>query len=222
VRARTGAEAIDYVGFSMGGILLYAALGVAGSIPWSHVRRVVILGSPGKLLAPFPGLSWIARVPRWLVPALPLRVPSRMVAFMAEWITTPIHHLIYNPRNVERGSAGPALMTIQDVPRTLMGDFAGFLARGGEVTFEGTPILPGLSRVTIPVRFFAGAADRLAPPEAVRAAFDAWGRDATVDKQLTILSKETHTADYGHGDLAIGRGATRDLYAPAETFLDAP
>jgi pimeloyl-ACP methyl ester carboxylesterase len=220
VRARTGCVQLDYVGFSMGGMLLYAALGA--SIGIDVVRRVVILGSPGRLVPPFRVVAWLARVPRWLVPTLPLRLASRMVAFMVDWFTTPIHSMIYNPRNVERGIAGSALLTIRDVAQPLMADLAGMLARGGALVFEGAPVLPTLAHVRIPVRFFAGGGDRIAPPETVREAFEAWGADeVNVDKTLTLLEAASHGADYGHGDLAVGRNVARDVFEPAAAFLDA-
>ena len=221
VRKRTGAAAIDYVGFSMGGMLLYAALGRTLAV--EAIRRVVILGSPGKMLPPMRVLSLLSRVPRWLVPPMPLRIASRMVAFMAETVPTPIHGMVYNRRNVGPGLTAPALMTIRDVPQPLMADFAGFLAEDGLVRFEGAPSLEGLKHVSIPVRFFAGAGDRIAPPESVRAAFDAWGSDEKdVDKQFTVLGEKENGANYGHGDLAIGRNLARDVFTPVLAFLDAP
>lgn len=221
VQKRTGAKAIDYVGFSMGGMLLYAALG--RTIDVSAIHRVVILGSPGKMVPPLRVVSTLARVPRWLVPGMPLRIGSRLVAFVAEHLPTPIHALVYNRRNVAPGVTGSALMTIRDIAQPLMADFAGFLAEGGLVRFEGQPSLAGLRHVRIPVRFFAGAGDLIAPPEAVRAAFDAWGAEEQgVDKTFTVLTRDAHGADYGHGDLAIGQNLARDVFAPALAFLDAP
>ncbi len=222
VLERSGASRLDYVGFSMGGMLLYAALG--RTIDVAAIRRVVILGSPGKMVPPLRLLSTLSKVPRWLVPGIPLRLASRLVAFVAEPMRTPIHFLVYNPRNVARGVTAPALMTIRDIAQPLMADFAGFLANDGALSFEGVPSLAGLANVRIPVRFFAGAGDRLAPPEAVRAAFDAWGASETdgVDKAMTVLDQKVHGADYGHGDLAIGQNLARDVFAPAVAFLDAP
>ncbi|MFO0683892.1 MAG: alpha/beta fold hydrolase [Sandaracinus sp.] len=220
VRRRTGASAIDYVGFSMGGMLLYAALG--RTVEPSAIRRVVILGSPGKMIPPLRVIGTIARVPRWLVPGAPLRIGARMIAFLAEWLHTPLHTLVYNRRNVARGVTPAALMTVRDIAQPLMADFAGFLASGGVVRFEGAPVLEGLAHVRSPVRFFAGAGDRIAPPAAVRAAYDAWGASETgVDKEMIVLAAGTHDHDYGHGDLAIGQNLARDVFEPAVAFLDA-
>ncbi|MFN7697522.1 MAG: alpha/beta fold hydrolase [Deltaproteobacteria bacterium] len=217
---RTGASSLDYVGFSMGGMLAYAAIG-AHRIDPALLRRVVIIGSPARVGHYVPLRHFLTRIPAPLVPPLPLRLGSRMVAFAAEWVRTPLHHLLYNPDNVERGLAGPAMMTVEDIPGPLNVDFLSFIRRG-VVHFEGKDVLEGLRHVTIPVLFFAGARDRLSPPEAVRIAYDAWGAEAgvAVDKRFVLLARgEEASADYGHGDLAIGRAAKADLFEPIERFL---
>jgi polyhydroxyalkanoate synthase len=217
VRSRTSAKAIDYVGFSMGGMLLYAALGA--TIPVEAIRRVVIIGSPGKVLVPRI-VAFLARTPRLLVPTLPLRIPSRMIAFMADALHTPIHHIVLNPKNVERGVAPQTLMTIRDIPGALMADFAAFLADGGRVRFDGDDVLDRIRRHGHPALFFAGGADNIAPVAAVTAAYEAWGCDAEAcEKRLVILDHATVGANYGHGDLAIGRTARRDIFEPVLAFL---
>ncbi len=218
VRSRTSARSIDYVGFSMGGMLLYAALG--DTVPEDAIRRVVILGSPGRLFPPFRIVSFISRAPRAFVPRLPLRIPARMIAFVADAFHTPIHHLVYNPRNVDRGVAPSTLMTIRDIPSELMADFASFLADGGTVRFEGRDVLDRVRDHRTPALFFAGGADNIAPIAAVSAAYEAWGSNVPdVEKRLVRLELASVGTDYGHGDLAIGRGARRDLFEPVLAFL---
>jgi polyhydroxyalkanoate synthase len=222
VLARTGAPGLDYVGFSMGGMLLYASLGL--TVPPESIRKVVVVGSPAVIRAPWPLalFTMLHFLPWWAIPTVPLRMLSRMVAFAAEWIRTPFHRYVYNPENVERGIAGASLMTIQDVPSALSLDFARWARRGGMIDLDGGPIAPRLEALRTPVMFFAGAADRIAPPDAVRAAYEAWGRahgDA-IDKKLVVLGREHGAAgDYGHGDLAIGRHAREDLFVPIAEFL---
>lgn len=219
VLEHTGAAQLDYVGFSMGGMLFYAAAG-AHLVDPQYVRRVVIIGSPARVGHYVPLRQWLARIPAPFVPPLPLRLVSRMVAFASEWMTTPIHHLVYNPHNVERDLAGPALMTVEDIPGPLNVDFLSFIRRG-IVHLEGKDVLEGLRDVGLPALFFAGARDRLAPPESVRIAFDAWGaRVPGVDKRFVLLARsEGASADYGHGDLAIGKRVVDEVYEPIRNFL---
>ncbi len=220
VLGRTRASTVDYVGFSMGGMLLYAALG--RTVPAERISRAAFIGSPGRVAPPFRFLRVFRRLPRWLLPPLWLRLGARMVAFVVELFRTPVHRYIYNPDNVERGSTSRALVNlIEDVPAALGAEFTDWSLSDGAVRFDGQDVLEGLAHVRTPAVFFAGARDRIAAPEAVREAWAAWGRaEADVDKSLVVLGRASGAEhDYAHGDLAIGRNIARDLFGPIEEFL---
>jgi polyhydroxyalkanoate synthase len=223
VLARTRHPKLDYVGFSMGGMLLYAALGA--TLDEKHVRRVAIIGSPAvvKPPVPLPVPRFVGRIPSALYPTLRLRLAARAGAFAVEWLTTPAHHWVFNPKNVSRGVARTSLVNvIEDIPGPLNSDLASFAAnRDGAIMLDGAPVLERLRGVRVPAAFFAGAADRLAPPASVRAAFDAWAAEASdVDKRFVVLGVEHGAAaDYGHGDLAVGSRVNEELFAPLSAFL---
>jgi polyhydroxyalkanoate synthase len=221
VLRRTGADALDYVGFSMGGMLLYASIG--RSIVPAKLRKVVIVGSPALITPPLAILAFFARfIPGFIIPTVRLRIASRMYAFAVDWITTPIHRWIYNPDNIDRGVAGEALVNgFVNIPSPLAKEFVRWAAGGGEVRFGKTPVVDGLRAIDRPILFIAGAGDRLAPPAAVAHAYEAWGVDApSVHKTMRIVGVEHGAvADYGHGDLALGRYAAEDVFEPVSQFL---
>ena len=221
VRETTGAPQLDVVGFSMGGMLLYATLG--RTVAEAEVRRVVIFGSPGKIGIPIWPLSKLRGLPAWLAPAMPYRFLATLIAPWAELLITPLHYVTYNPTNVPRGDTGSVLVdAMRDVPWALHREFASWAMTDGQIRVGGVPVLDALGRVGVPVCFFAGAADRLAPPSSVRRAFEAWGAALpTIDKTFVLLGKETgRRADYGHGDLMFGTSATAEVFEPARAFLD--
>jgi len=216
VLASTEDVRLDYVGFSMGGMLLYAALARAHVAP-TQLRRVVTVGSPGRVVSPLAGLGLLVRAPTWLLPTVPLRAGARGYAFVAELVQTPLHRVVYNPANLAPRHAAHALVNvIEDVPAGLNADLAAML-RAGEVLCEGRPVLEALSRVDVPALFLAGAADAIAPPDAVRAAFESWGVE---DKRFEILGRVSGaTHDFGHGDLAVGLSAVDEVFPRVASFL---
>lgn len=224
VLAQSGAARADYVGFSMGGMLLYAALGV--SLPEERLRRVVIIGSPAVVRSPLPLPlpAFLARLPAWAIPTARLRLMARSGAFASEWLRTPLHHMVFNPGNVAPGIARMSLVNvIEDVPGPLNLDFVAWaVSPDGRLRLDGEDVLDRLGRVRLPALFFAGAADRLAPPASVRAAFDAWGCEhGEAPRRFVVLGKELGSHDdYGHGDLAVGRHVHEDLFQPIADFLN--
>ncbi len=222
VLEHTKSSQVDYVGFSMGGMLLYAAL--ANTVAPEQVRRAVIIGSPAIVRAPvrlwLP--RWVARFPAFLVPTLRLSLLAKLTAFASEWFVTPIHRLVMNPDNVSPGTAKASMVDlVADVAGPLNMDFAGWALSGGALTVAGRPVLEALGAVRVPALFFAGAADRLAPPDSVRAAFEAWGKGGSCSKRFVLLGRDSGArADYGHGDLAIGTHARSEVYEPIERFLN--
>lgn len=224
VRQRTRADQIDYVGFSMGGMLLYSA--IDRTVPSSCFRRIVVIGSPALVLPPLEWLRFLRRVPRWAVPRVWFRVAATMFAFIADLVPTPIHHLVYNPKNVDRGKAPMALVNaISDIPGELHADFAEWALGDGVIRIDGEAVLDRLECVDVPALFFAGGGDRLAPERAVRVAYDRWGSqlDRSPEKHFRLLGRATGLPeDYGHGDMVIGRQVREHIFEPLTEFLAAP
>jgi polyhydroxyalkanoate synthase len=220
VLARTGAPELDYLGFSMGGMLAYAALGCV--LPRGLVARVAIMGSPGIVVAPEPISHVLAHItPALLVPHLPLESVCRLLARPASWLITPIHARIVHPPNMARGDYRTALSTIASIPRPLLRDFQRFVRHGGELRFEGKAVLAALRGLDVPLHVVAGERDHVAPPAAVKAAFDAWGSDRPgVDKAFWVAgTKSGARHGYGHGDLAMGLRVDAEVLARVADFL---
>ena len=76
-----------------------------------------------------------------------------------------------------------------------------------------------LAAATVPALLLAGAADALAPPASVAAAYEALG---SPDKTYAVLGTATGcAADYGHGDLLLGRHAPEEVYPRIARWLEA-
>ena len=193
-------------------------------IPQGKVRRVVIMGSPGKVdVYDAPARLLAKMTPLWLIPEAPLQPMSRLVGRVAGRLRTPVHHRIINPENMAPSDYPTALATISTIPRALLSDFARFV-RTGTLTFEGRPVLDALAGLEIPVQFVAGEEDRIAPPDHVRAAYEAWGRERPhVEKSFWVAGRASGAAfGYGHGDLAMGVRVDTEVLGRLGDFLALP
>jgi len=221
VRRRTDTAQIDYVGFSMGGMLWYGALDY--TVPQLQVRRTVIIGSPGRVgqLVPFAGV-FKALPPTWM-PDAPLRLGGQLVAFAAEWFETWIHRLTMNLRNCTPGYVRHVSMEgVQDVPGPLLHDLVRWAHTDRVPRLDdGRDILAGLGHVDVPVLMVAGTADKLCPVGHLQFAFERWGcnKPHTPKRMLVVGKAHGHADDYGHTDLMIGRNAARDVLDPIVQFL---
>jgi polyhydroxyalkanoate synthase subunit PhaC len=223
VLRHTAATQVDYVGYSMGGMLMYAA--IADPDVRERVRRVVIVGSPPILRVPWPlrGVMHVgARLPRALVPTVHARFFATSFAFASELAFTPMHRLLAGERAALRRGIVPRAMVsaIADIAGPLAADFCSWQSRcGGHVTYRGTPVLAFLPAAEMPALFIAGVLDPLGRVESIRSAFDAWGAP---EKQLVVLGRE-HGArsDYSHGDMVMTEHAREEVFEPIARFLAA-
>lgn len=232
ILARTGAAQIDYVGFSMGGMLLYAALGRA--VPEERIRRAILVAAPGRVSLP----AWLGLLPRAVVPRVPSRLIGRALAGVGGRAGSPWLDGI-----VDRAAAAPGLLRmllvdcLVDVPVELCRELISWAAAGGEITVDGERALEALAGAEVPALFIAAAGDRIAPVAAVREAFDAWGRDRPrVAKRMLVLSRlADHAtcgalagtaprgggADHNHWDLMVGASPAVEVSEHIAAFLCA-
>jgi pimeloyl-ACP methyl ester carboxylesterase len=221
VLAHTGMPKLDLAVFSMGGMLLYASLGRA--LDPKLVRRAAVFASPAKI-RPLAPLSYWSVMPAALTPTVPMKLWTRSFAWAPRWVARLLWGRLYNAANVERALERRMLWNVwEDIPGQLGAEFLRWSVRGGELTVDGAPVLPGLAQVDVPVCFFAGAVDWLAPVWSVRAGFDAWGSALPrPDKHFVVLGAGHGTrCDYGHCDIAFGRHVREEVFAPAARFLES-
>jgi pimeloyl-ACP methyl ester carboxylesterase len=218
VRRVTGKNAVHWVGHSMGGMVAYA---FAQRPDAAALASICAIGSPGHferlahlrgairfkfLLAPFPAI-WINRIFGAFIPAVGHWEPK--------FITDN-----YNPANMAARTArvaGANLVT--PISRTLLLDFASFVATGRLVGADGTDYAAGLAKITRPIFLIAGSVDQLAPRDCIEHVL---ARVASTDKSYRCFGKEFgDRADYGHGDLLLGEAAPDEIFPAVAKWLEA-
>lgn len=216
VRKASGRSAIDWVGHSMGGLVLYAFLARGGS----GVERAVTLGSPVTL-------AWTGRLEGVLKDfgalADAVRVPLKTLSHLS----MPLHGAFNGP--AERLLINLELTTpvawrefiavgVDDPPKGLIAQFAKWGLSGRFTSVKGdVDYLEGLRSVQVPTLVVAGQLDGIAPPWTVRPAFEALGSS---EKSWMVLSEANGMAgDYNHMDMLLSEHARVDLYPRIAAWL---
>ena len=218
VRERTGAERCLWVGHSMGGMLAYAASGRSEGEP---LAAYVTVGSPGTFAHHPAYLKRLPRLALWLFPrGILLRRKLGWVAPLAGWLGAWPASMTINAGNME-GSAIRRVVynLIGDLPADHLRLFDAWLREGRFGSLDDSEdYLEGLRRCRVPALLLAGAGDRMVPVPAVEAAAEALGERG----ELRILGLETgYAADYGHGDLLLGKTAPEEVYPAILDWLAA-
>lgn len=219
VRQAEHVPAIDYVGHSMGGMLLYAYLAEGGQ----GIAAAATLGSPTRLdfggardpvmidlldhLVPTRGPFSTQFAARWLAPS------------QAGWAGSPVATIFYNPRNMDphvwrellavgvEDISGPLLIQLGALIRT--GDFQ---SADGKIDYRRD-----MARIRTPLLVVAGKADHIATAMAVKDGYRALGGE----KEWLLLGEENGVqAGYGHLDLVIGERAATELWPKLIDFFD--
>jgi pimeloyl-ACP methyl ester carboxylesterase len=221
VRAATDAPDVDWVGFSMGGMLAYAHL---GAMQGDGIRRLVTLGSPvafkGHGIAGVAGAAPYVFTPMGLHVTAPLGFLIALVAPLA-WPGLPLvlsrglrgRH--YSASTLRRIMAS----AFSDVPAGVMKQFARWVRNDVLTRNDGTyDYRESLSAVTVPTLVIAGDRDRLALPPCVREAYERCG--AQEKRYLEVGVASGASDHYDHLDLVMGHRAHDEVFSHVIAWLD--
>ena len=214
----TGVDQVHWVGHSMGGMVMYVYLQGEGA---AKVRSLSAIGSPAiipkgqanRLLARL-GLA----LPRGLLPCLPLDLLGRLIAPFMGFIRLFLRGFANGP-NLTAQTARQALASgVAGVSGGVLLQFADWVV-SGEIRSADRQILysEGYDRIRTPCLFVGGSKDRLAPVDSLRPAYEA--ASSPMNRFVVVGKEEGCSADYGHGDLTIGRHAARDVFPLVEEWL---
>jgi len=216
----TGRDALDLVGFSLGGTITYAYLSHFGQ---SSVRRVVTLAAPLRFDLPrsLQLLQRLERAPltRRVVPRrIPLGGFTRLGARTN--IVLPAHDH-FNLANVER----PVLLEMmrhgsEDASTAELLQLLDWSARRRLCSVdERIDFTARIDRIDRPALLIGAAADHHVRPDALVSVLATL---ASRDKRLVLIGRDTGARlDYGHTDLLLGTRAEVDVFPHVESWLGA-
>jgi len=214
VRAATGASQVLWVGHSQGALLGL----VAASAFAARIAGVVALAPPTHFHA--------QDALRKLLPCAFLatghghRLLARAATPIAGWFHPALAQFAWNSRNIDPRVYRQVLANVvEDVPPRVLAQFLDWMRRDRFGSVDGlTDYRASLAGARQPALFVSGAVDLLAPPPAVRAAFEIWAGE----KEYWIAGRSSElSTDYGHSDLIFGRRAPEEIYPRVVAFLRA-
>jgi pimeloyl-ACP methyl ester carboxylesterase len=220
VRARCAGRPPVWIGHSMGGMVIYAALGQDAGLAES-VAGVVAIASPIAFPPIASGLAqWLGQF--LLLLPFPAHLPQQNV-LVALWSLVGRSRAVQvgmNPANLDRAAFGRALRQfICNVPRRKLQQFVRWSLTGAFQSADGcVDYRANLARITTPALIIAGAADQLATPEVVGSAYDRIG--SAHKRYREFAAGEGAHADYGHVDLIFGTRAPDEVFPAIGAWIE--
>ncbi len=216
-REVAGAERVLWVGHSKGGIVMYAYCAMA---PRPEIAGVVAIGSP----AAFPHFTGARRAflsrghALLLLDGIYVEGLMRMLAPLGRHGLVRLQFMASH-ENIEPQTTAYAMANLLgNISTGVTKQFARWIGTGEFKSWDGKDdYRGGLVNSKVPFQLIAGSIDALVAPSAVEAARDAMKQ---AEVEYFVAGAETgFKAEYGHGDLVLGRHAPEEIFPRVEAWL---
>ncbi|MBX7056810.1 MAG: alpha/beta hydrolase [Leptospirales bacterium] len=219
VRRLTGAPRVNWVGHSMGGMVMYGLQGrkLAGH---EDVASFVAIGSPGRIDHTRRSL-WgaVTRFP-WVNELIDFRFGAQIVSPLTGRFTTPIEEMIFSKDNVSTTTIRKMMKNgVENISYGLANQFINWMRSGKELSVDGSfNYREGLRNIETPTLFLSGARDHVAIPESVRFAYERAG--SKIKKYIELGHEQGLPVDYCHTGLVLGERAPEDVFPLVLDWLE--
>ena len=213
IREISGCGEVDWVGHSMGAMILYALAGHhQGHVGGVKIRKAVAIAGPGRI----GELPLRMHVMLRLGVRLPIeRLPNRrwlrfLGTFYPAWTPDNEPSLGFKS-NYDPGFGKQMINHVgSDLSRGLLQQVKSWVGKDGLFSADGeVNYTAALSRTEVPIRFIRASHDLIAPAAAVERAFLSAGGW----KDLLVIGREHgYPSDYGHSDVVAGKDASLHVF----------
>ena len=220
VQRKTGKDQVNWVGHSLGGMLLFAYLETSKE-PW-RIANFVAMGST-IILAHAPERD-LLKANRQLSKLAALASPGRLgrpLTFIRLPFLAKIDRFYYSAENVDKLTVSRFYgYTLEDTGRGALKQLDPYLEFGHFISADRKiDYAARLNEVKTPILLIAGDGDVRSDVPSTKLTQDALG---SLDKTLLCFGKaEGHFADYGHCDLVWSRHAPNEIFPPILHWLDS-
>jgi len=219
VRERSGKAQVNWVGHSLGGMLMFAFLETD-----AHPERIanfVAMGAPVTLAdAPETSMLRANRALRKMLTVVSTGRLARPMRFGRPPGLERIDGFYYTAENVDKRTIDRFYgYTLENPGRGALKQLDPYLEFGHYYSADRRyDYAMGLGRVKVPLLMMAGERDVMASVDSTRQTLDAV---ASPDKTLLRYGRrDGHVDDYGHCDLVWSRYAPVELFPPLIDWLD--
>jgi len=219
VKQETGQDRVNWVGHSLGGMLLFPFLERSPDAP--RIANFIGMGST-IILANTPQQSMLKanRGLRKLTSVVSTGRLGRPLMFFQPPGLDQIDRFYYTGSVVDKSTVkGFYGYTLEDPGRSALRQLDPYLEFGHFLSADRTiDYAAGLGRVTTPTLLVAGEADIMSDVPSTKMTLDAMGSQ---DKSLIKFGKvDGHVEDYGHCDLVWSRHAAAEIFPAMIAWLN--
>lgn len=220
IRKKTGRKKFHWIGHSLGGTLIYGAIGVLGDgVCASAVTLGAAISSHAK-----PGvIKFLLKMDPLmkLSPLIPLKPLARVAAKAARTLAPLEDNFCYAIDNIDLETIELALKTaVENISMRLFLQLHEwykknhFYSREKKLSYRDL-----LKKIGAPFLVAAGSVDGLTPSLDIHFAFKQLG---SKDKKYVVFGRESGCrTEYGHIDLVLGKNAPREVYPVIADWLRA-
>lgn len=221
VEAQTGSRSVNWVGHSLGGMLMFPFLETSPES--SRIATFVDMGGVA-MVQETPDIIKMRKANRMLR-ALSVGLSTGRLGRPMTWARAPfmekIDRFYYTKDNVDDRTVSRFYgYTLEDPGAGALKQFDPYLSKGHLLSADGqVDYALGLDRITTPTLMIAGEADIMADMPSSMMTYNALG---SPDKTLMRCGRvDGQQADYGHCDLVWSRHAPKEVFPPLIDWLDA-
>lgn len=221
VMEKTGADGVNWIGHSMGGMIAYARI---GSYQEKRIKNLITLGSPFVFTTPTRNLNtWNSfGFCNSLLPVLPMGTLARMERHSCISLSPDkyLMNMFWYPENVSDGVLDRMKEHVaNNIAPGVIAQFSRAVESGHVRSEDGSiDYTRNLSNVRIPVLIVGGRRDHLGSPYMLREIYE---RIESEDRTLFIASRlNGQKEDYGHTDLFVGPNAKEDVISVILEWLN--